>query len=436
MATRKAKPKRRSYTAGEKRRVVEDARSLGVCAAADKHGINQSNVSRWKARAEALETGSGSKKRSAKKKTGADSKKAPRAKASKEKKQGPATRTRSRRVAKKYTPTQIAEALEHAHEHGVTEASKKYGMSRFAINDWREKAERAASGEGPSPTSGPAPEAIEAERDAEILAEWKRHPGLGPSQVRNQLRRKGVKLSVRTARRVMEDAGYRPPRVKRKKHDERFEAVRPNHMWHLDYVHRFINRANAHTLILLDDCSRFVTGHGVSDAERADFVIETFEDAIERHGKPEMVLHDKGSAFWSWRGVSRFTAYLTELGIDQVVAEHKEWNGKLKSFNGNLHTELFDAHRFYDLAEMRRRLASHLHWYNHARTHHALGGLLVPADRFYGRADEVLARIEAGGGRELELDLRDRRLELFKVVTKDGVPEVWLMGHRLFTLPD
>jgi len=34
---------------------------------------------------------------------------------------------------------------------------------------------------------------------------------------------------------------------------------------------------------------------------------------------------------------------------------------------------------------------------NHARTHHALGGLLVPADRFYGRAEEVLARIETGG---------------------------------------
>ena len=149
-----------------------------------------------------------------------------------------------------------------------------------------------------------------------------------------------------------------------------------------------------------------------------------------------MVLHDKGSAFWSWRGISRFTAYLTELGIDQIVAQHKEWNGKLEAFNGNLHTELFDVHRFYDLAEMRRRLAAHITWYNHARTHHALGGLLVPADRYYGRADVVLARIEAGGERDAEIDLRDRCLELFKVVTKDGVPEVWLMGRRLLELRD
>jgi transposase InsO family protein len=180
-----------------------------------------------------------------------------------------------------------------------------------------------------------------------------------------------------------------------------------------------------------------VVGHGVDeDAERADFVIAAFEEAVTRHGRPEMIMNDKGSAFWSWKGVSRFTALLTELGIDQIEAQHKEWNGKVEVFNGNLHKELFDAHRFYDLAEMRRRLAAHLHWYNHARTHHALGGLLVPADRYYGRVAEVLARIEAGAGRDVGdlLDLRERCLELFKVTSTGGVAEVWLMGQRLLEL--
>lgn len=400
--------KRRVYSAVERRRAIDEAGRLGVNAAAKKLGIPQCNVSRWLTKA-------GGK--SATKTTTS------------------APRTAKPRTAKKYTPSQIAEALEHAAEHGVGVAAAKLGMSRFTIYDWQAKAKRAAKGEAPAPTSGEAPAEIEKQRDDEILAEWRRHPGLGPSQIRNQLRRKSVKVSTRTVRRVMEDAGYRPPKVKRVPHDERFEAVRPNHMWHLDFVHRHINRASTFTLILIDDCSRYVVGHGVTDAERADFVIEVFEDAIQRHGKPEMVMHDKGSAFWSWRGISRFTALLTELGIDQIAAEHKEWNGKVEVFNGNLHKELFDVHRFYDLAEMRRRLEAHLHWYNHTRTHHALGGLLVPADRYYGRADEVLARIEAGGGRELvDLDLRDRRLELFKVVTKDGIPEVWLMGQRLLQL--
>lgn len=339
----------------------------------------------------------------------------------------------SRRVVKRYTPSQKAEMLEYASEQGVTAAATKFEVSRFSIYTWQKKLERAAQGEGESPTSGPDPSEVEAQRDREILDEWQRHPGLGPSQIRNQLRRKSIKVSVHTVRRVMEDAGYRPPKVKRKPHDKRFEAVRPNHLWHLDFVHRHINRSSTFTLILIDDCSRYVVGHGVDDAERADMVIETFERAVERHGRPEGVMNDKGSAFWSWRGISRFTQLLTELGIDQIAAKHKEWNGKVEVFNGNLHKELFDVHRFYDLAEMKRRLAAHLSWYNHARTHHALGGLLVPADRYYGRVEEVLARIEAGAGRDASdlLELRDRCLELFKVTSRGGVPEVWLLGQRL-----
>jgi hypothetical protein len=29
------------------------------------------------------------------------------------------------------------------------------------------------------------------------------------------------------------------------------------------------------------------------------------EEAVARHGRPERVMDDKGSAFWSWRGISR-----------------------------------------------------------------------------------------------------------------------------------
>lgn len=91
---------------------------------------------------------------------------------------------------------------------------------------------------------------------------------------------------MKTTRRVMESAGYRPPKVERKPHDQRYEAVRPNHLWHLDFVHKNINQANTFTLILIDDRSRCVVGHGVDDAERANMVLETFEQAVERHGKP------------------------------------------------------------------------------------------------------------------------------------------------------
>lgn len=440
---------RRSYTKEQREAAVADVPALGVVAAAEKHGIPQTNVSKWAAMAgvrREVESAPSS---------GAKVKRGPRAKgeakgaavdastreepvAAPAPADPPARRTLKTRVAKIYTPSQRAQILEDAARMGITAAAEKHEVSRFAIYAWQGKVAKAAAGEGESPTAGPAASDIAAQRDKEILDEWHRHPGLGPSQIRNQLARKSIKVSVNTARRVMESAGYRPPKVEKKAHDQRYEATRPNHLWHLDFVQRHIHRVSTFTLILIDDYSRYVVGHGVAEgAERADFVIAAFEEAVTRHGRPERVMHDKGAAFWAWNGISRFTALLTELGVDQVVAEHKEWNGKVEVFNANLHKELFDAHRFYDVAEMRRRLAAHLHWYNHARTHHALGGLLVPADRYYGRVEEVLSRIEAGAGRSEHdmLDLRERCLELFKVTSKGGVAEVWLLGQRLLELP-
>jgi putative transposase len=443
--------KRGVYTKHEREAVLCTVRKEGVCAAAKTHGVPAGTVSRWATAAGVTrervagqpQTPGGMTK---------DTTEPGQTTRLKEATSGPPPSVtasippvrddvpaapRGSRVAKVYTPSHKAVILEDAAKDGVTEAAAKHGVSRFSIYDWQRKVKQAAAGEGPSPTSGPSPTEIEARRDAEILSEWKSHPGLGPSQIRNQLRRRNVRVSVHTVRLVMESAGYRPPKVERHKHDRRYEAVRPNHLWHLDFVQRYIGKSSTFTLILIDDCSRFVVGHGVDDAERADLVLNTFSEAVRRHGRPERVMHDKGSAFWSWRGISRFTALLEEMGIDQIVAEHKEWNGKVEVFNANLHKELFDAHRFYDVAEMRRRLSAHLSFYNSGRTHHALGGLLVPADRYFGRAEEVLARIEAGAGRELGdgVELRERCLELFKVQSRGGVPEVWLLGQKLLGPP-
>ena len=420
------KQTRRSYTTKQRKAALESVEAIGLTAAAKEHGIPVKTVWNW-----ARRNGTSTVRRSPGNGTTPDVTKGSEDQAK------PSGRPIKSSVQRRYTPSEKAQILERAHAHGPTAASKEFGVSRYSVYEWLRQARRAAKGEGPSPTSGPDPKDVTELRDREILSEWHRHPGLGPSQVRNQLRRRGVKVAVQTVRRVMEEAGYRPPKVERRKHDQRFEAVRPNHLWHLDYVQRFVNRASTFTLILLDDCSRFVVGHGVDDRERADMVIETFEKAVERHGKPERVIHDKGAAFWSWRGISRFTALLTELGIDQIECKHKEWNGKLEAFNGNLHTELFDVVRFYDVTDMRRRLATHLDFYNHRRTHHALGGLLVPADRYYGRHEEVLARIEAGVPADAAheaLDLAGRSLELFKVTSSGGSPEVWLMGQRLLAL--
>jgi transposase InsO family protein len=345
----------------------------------------------------------------------------------------PQPATGRRALARLYTPSQKAAAIELAASVGVSAASRQLGISRCAIRDWRTRLHAAAQGDGADPTSGPAPLDIEEQRDREILAVWREHPGLGPSQISNQLRRRGIKVAIGTTRKVLEQAGYRPKKVLREPHTRRYEAVRPNHVWHLDFVQRYIGKTSTFNLFLLDDHSRFVVGWAIGDAERADTVIEAFLDATTRHGRPEAVVHDRGSAFWSWNGISRFTELLTEMGIDQLAVQHKEVNGKSEVFNANLHKEFWDVQRFVDVASMRPRLAAHIDFYNHHRTHQSLGGLLVPADRYFGRVEQVLARIEQGGlaDKKDPLDLMGRSFDPFRVTSQGGKPEVWLLGTKI-----
>jgi hypothetical protein len=68
------------------------------------------------------------------------------------------------------------------------------------------------------------------------------------------------------------------------------------------------------------------------------------------------------------------------------------------------------------------------------RTHHALGGLLVPADRYHGRADDVVAAIEAGhsaDGIGDPIAPGERHLDLFRVTSHRGQVELYLLGQRI-----
>ncbi len=340
-----------------------------------------------------------------------------------------------RNVAKVYTPSERARALEYAIAHGFSAARRAFRISRFYLHNWKRQDELHNEGKRPnSPVAGSDDNAA-LRRDERILREWKKHPGLGPSQIRNQLRREGAKVSVHTVRCVLEENGYVPPKVRRVElHDQEYEAVRPNYLWHLDFVPRYIHKQVAHTMLILDDYSRFIVGGDIWDCEKAAAVIKTFSEAVRRHGKPEKVMDDRGSAFHSWKGISQFAHLLEELEVDQIVVDQPQTNGKLENLNGNIQKEFFNQEIFGDFTHARKCLQEWIAFYNFERTHQALGGLLVPADRYFGRADEVLAQIEAGhgpAGVAAPVPVCERNLDLFRLVSCNGQIEVHLMGHRI-----
>jgi transposase InsO family protein len=341
-----------------------------------------------------------------------------------------------KRIAKLYTPSQRSHAVEMVSKHGVSKASRMLDISRFSLYDWARKARLEAAGKIVTDLFSGSDEDPHAVRDRHILKEWERHPGLGPSQIRNQLRRANFKTSVSTVRRVMMENGYVPPKVKRKSvHDQLYEAIRPNALWHLDFFTRYINKKQIFVLLIIDDFSRFIVGYAISDAERVDVVIQSFETATTRYGRPEAVMSDGGSAFLAWKGIGRFTALLEEMELDQLIADVPEHNGKIEVLNANVQKELFNQEKFFDLAQTEMRLRAWIEFYNFRRTHHALGGILVPADRYFGRADEVTAQIEAGlspDGVGEPAAIADRHLDLFRVSSHQGEVKIELLGRQLW----
>jgi hypothetical protein len=123
---------------------------------------------------------------------------------------------------------------------------------------------------------------------------WRQHPGYGPSQVRNMLERSGLKVSVGTVRHVMEEHGYLPPSFKDKEHVGRYEAERPRELYHLDFFHFYVHKQKQCVLFIEDDYSRFIAGWAIASTEKSDPVIESFELAVQRYGRSDGVMTDRG----------------------------------------------------------------------------------------------------------------------------------------------
>lgn len=289
--------------------------------------------------------------------------------------------------------------LESADEVGIREASRIAGVHYTTVYGWRNSLEalgRDAFLSYCSESRGRGVKHVTEGQEKAVLETWGRYPGFGPSQVRNQLRRQGVTVSTRTVHRLMEANGYCGMRQKRgRESSQRFEAVRPLELVQMDIVEFFINKQKVYLLLLLDDFSRFILGYRLLTETSVDEVIGLVQGAMDRYGKMEEVLSDRGFVFYSWHGVNRFEKFLEVEGIHHTHASphHPQTLGKIESVNKQVQKELISQRHFTGMEECASALSAWVEMYNYRRTHQGLGGLLVPADRFHGRVEEVKRNI-------------------------------------------
>jgi transposase InsO family protein/transposase-like protein len=356
------------------------------------------------------------------------------------------------------------------------DVARRVGCSTETLRQWMRRAEQLGTLPQPLPTP-PAGEEINAptiqpESPAvpqrapkdpgaglgahevqEILSLKRRHPSMGPAQIRAQLKRfKGWRIAVRAIARVLERHGYElvhvASRPKGEEEPRRWEAPHRNALWQMDFVELRIGPERRALLLVLDDFSRYCVAHALFEYPTSEDVVEVLRNAIRRHGKPEAVYTDRGGPFLAWDKPSSLGRFLEAELIDHHVSRsyRPRGRGKVESLAATVRRELWDLVHFESVEDAHAALTTFFHTYNHRRAHMGLDGL-TPADRFHGRWEEVAARVQAasrrrqgaivsGDGRSgdpfvTEEDLPDGPVELLRLFVFRGRLELRFLGHRV-----
>ena len=134
-------------------------------------------------------------------------------------------------------------------------------------------------------------------------------PFAGSRMLRGLVAAEGCKVGRRHVKTLMRRMGiealYRRPRTTKPEPGHKIypyllrglEITRPNQVWAMDITYIPMARGFVYLAVVLDWASRRVLAWRLSITMEASFCVETLEDALARHGKPEVFNTDQGSQF-------------------------------------------------------------------------------------------------------------------------------------------
>jgi putative transposase len=211
------------------------------------------------------------------------------------------------------------------------------------------------------------------------------YPFAGSRMLRGLLAAEGCKIGRRHVKTLMRRMGiealYRRPRTTKPEPGHKIhpyllrgiEITRANQVWAMDITYIPMACGFVYLAVVLDWFSRRVLSWRVSITMEASLCVATLEEALAKHGRPEIFNTDQGSQF---TGVA-FTGVLANNGIAISMDGKGAWRDNVfveRLWRTVKYEEVYL--RAYDsVSEARASIGRYLDFYNGRRPHSSLDGI-------------------------------------------------------------
>jgi putative transposase len=209
-------------------------------------------------------------------------------------------------------------------------------------------------------------------------------PFAGARMLRDLLRREGLFVGRRHVATLMKRMGiaaiYRRPNTSKPAPGHKIypyllrgvKIERPDQVWAMDITYIPMARGFVYLAAVVDVFSRRVLAHGVSITMEAAFCVEALEEALARHGRPEIFNTDQGSQFTS----ADFTGVLLDAKVAISMDGKGAWRDNVfveRLWRSVKYEEVY-LHAYDSVSEARASIARYLALYNARRPHSSLDG--------------------------------------------------------------
>jgi putative transposase len=145
---------------------------------------------------------------------------------------------------------------------------------------------------------------------------------------------------------------------------------RPNQVWATDITYIPMARGFVYLCAVMDWFARRILAWRLSNTMEAEFCVEVLEDALAKHGRPEIFNSDQGSQFSG----TAFTGVLIKNEIAISMDGKGAWrdNVFVERFWRSIKYEEVYLRAYEDVPEARQSIGRYLDFYNGRRPHTAL----------------------------------------------------------------